>query len=285
VSKDKPRLNVQAVLATGASALALAGAVEYFLLHLAYQRFYQHFGIGPSDVGLGRGEILVQAALGLFVYAAALALLVPVLLAFSAVLLALSVAYVGVIAVAVLAVADPLLRRSERGRRFSAARVRLTQRVRSRLNDIRTQRQTGIKRWRERRGSRSVRWLVASIVLLGVAYPSIFVVVASDKWGRLAARRGEVATGSRALGDLGTRIPVLAVAPVQVAGAVPVGQGDVPSVLGAASLRCTLFLGSANGFVLLFDVARQRLIRLPAGTAALEFEPGEAKDLPRDCRP
>jgi hypothetical protein len=201
----------------------------------------------------------------------------PLLLALCAVLLALCLLYMWVVAAVVIGLSRPLWGKSERGRRLSAAYARISEWGRARMK--------GRPRMRGRRPSRRSQWLLGSFVLLALAYPSVFLVFASDTWGRLAARRGEVATGSEALGDLGTRIPVLAVDPVQVAGAVSVGQGDVPSVLQAANLRCTLYLGTANGFALLFDVRRQRLIRLPAGTAALEFGPGKARDLPRDCRP
>lgn len=55
---------VQAWLAsrTFAELLSLAGAVTYGVTYYACVLFYTPFGVEPSDVGLGYGEVLAQAA-------------------------------------------------------------------------------------------------------------------------------------------------------------------------------------------------------------------------------
>src|SRR5829696_1955478 len=64
------RVNLGSILSVGASVIAVAGSVAYLLLRFSYAEFYDHFGVAPEEVGLSRGEVLAQAALGLLLYLA-----------------------------------------------------------------------------------------------------------------------------------------------------------------------------------------------------------------------
>jgi hypothetical protein len=49
---------------SAAPPLAIAAAVAYGLLYVAYEQFYRRFGISPADVGIGKTELLSQSIVG-----------------------------------------------------------------------------------------------------------------------------------------------------------------------------------------------------------------------------
>lgn len=64
-----PQISLQSWLGLVAPTLALVGLIAYSLVRLGYSIFYGPLDVSPDEVGLGYGQSLAEAGVGLFLLA------------------------------------------------------------------------------------------------------------------------------------------------------------------------------------------------------------------------
>jgi hypothetical protein len=275
-------------LSNATAILTVVGVIIYGLLNVGYSAFYQQFGISPDEVGLGYfGTLARSTGLVLIILSAALlatASYVSLIIARHArerLYLTVRAAELASLAVwlkasnaknqeaepskgAQQSTADDALTNAIKWHLDMAARESVTARESARASWLRAL--TPVEGApADRTYARTMARLVA--LLATIALIALLVIAVR---GTCITRAESVQTGHPVapISLLGLSLLAIHADPATVS---PVGEAGQSAGLDALSGRTMMYLGQANGAVVLYDAQNQRTITLPASSVVLQI--------------
>lgn len=245
---------------------ALAGAIAYATLWLAYYQFYSRIQVTPEEVGIDKVDLLSQALVGPAL------LFITLVASYGLWMVAMIVAMIFNLRYVIQGIPDLIdLIRGKQGEPFPPSRPHWTLKERMFIG--------------RRRAADLFKtiWSYARRTAVVVA-TATFVIIAIELCNEARDRGNDLVAGrpvQRPHFSLsGLAIPLLEIraTPVEVAWVGAADQGDPLASVAGKHASCLLYLGNAGGTTILFDPPTGSVHRLPTGAAALQLKPADERD-------